>query len=47
MLAEERYWSSIVVPVHGLGGEVDLLELSAREVTPIIDQFKKLQGEAG
>ena len=41
---EERYWSSIVTPVLGLGGEVEVLELSAREVTPIIGQFQGLQG---
>jgi len=41
---EERYWSSIVTPVLGLGGEVEVLELSAREVTPIIGQFQALQG---
>jgi PAS domain S-box-containing protein len=41
---EERYWSSIVTPVLGLGGEVEVLELSAREVTPIIGQFQSLQG---
>jgi PAS domain S-box-containing protein len=39
----ERYWSTIVTPVLGLGGEVELLELSAREVTPIINQFRSLQ----
>ena len=41
---EERYWSSIVTPVLGPGGEVEILELSAREVTPIIGQFQSLQG---
>ena len=41
---EERYWSSIVTPVRGLDGEVEVLELSAREVTPIIGQFESLQG---
>jgi PAS domain-containing protein len=41
---EERYWSSIVTPVLGLGGEVGILELSTREVTPIIAQFQSLQG---
>jgi PAS domain S-box-containing protein len=44
---EERYWTSIVVPVHGPGGEVEVLELSVREATPIIDRFKMLQDEAG
>jgi PAS domain S-box-containing protein len=42
----ERYWSSIVTPVLGQGGEVEVLELSAREVTPIISQFRSLQAEA-
>jgi PAS domain S-box-containing protein len=42
---EERYWSSIVTPVHGLGGEVEVLELSVREVTPIIGQFRSLLGQ--
>jgi len=41
----ERYWSSIVTPVVGQGGEVEVLELSAREVTPIISQFQSLQAE--
>jgi PAS domain S-box-containing protein len=40
---EERYWSSIVTPVLSPGGEVEILELSAREVTPIITQFQSLQ----
>jgi len=42
---EERYWSSMVTPVRGLSGEVEVLELSAREVTPIISQFRSLQAE--
>jgi PAS domain S-box-containing protein len=43
---EERYWSSIVTPVLGRGGKVEVLELSAREVTPIISQYRSLQVEA-
>jgi PAS domain S-box-containing protein len=42
---EERYWSSIVTPVRGLSGEVEVLEMSAREVTPIISQFESMQAE--
>jgi PAS domain S-box-containing protein len=38
----ERYWATAVTPVLGLSGEVELLELSAREVTPIITQFRTL-----
>jgi PAS domain S-box-containing protein len=43
---EERYWSSIVTPVLGRGGQVEVLELSAREVTPIIRQYQSLHAEA-
>jgi PAS domain S-box-containing protein len=41
---EERYWASVVTPILGLGGEVDVLEMSAREVTPIIAEFRSLCG---
>lgn len=41
----ERYWSSVVTPLRGGKGEIEFLELSAREVTPIIDQFQELQAE--
>jgi PAS domain S-box-containing protein len=42
---EERYWTSIVTPMLGQGGEVEVLEMSVREVTPIISQFRSLQAE--
>jgi PAS domain-containing protein len=42
---EERYWSAVARPVLGVGGEVEVLELSVREVTPIINQFRSLQAE--
>jgi PAS domain-containing protein len=41
----ERYWSSVVTPVRGLDGHVEVLELSAREVTSIIEQFQSMQAE--
>ena len=41
----ERYWSSVVTPVRGLEGDVEVLELSAREVTSIIERFKSIQAE--
>jgi PAS domain-containing protein len=44
---QERYWSSAVTPVRGRDGHVEILELSVREVTPIIDEFKKLLAQAG
>jgi hypothetical protein len=42
---DERYWTSVVVPIRGPDGPVDVLEFSAREVTPIIEQYKELQSE--
>ncbi len=42
---EERYWSSIVVPIHGPDGRVEVLEFSAREITPVIEEYRRLQGE--
>jgi PAS domain S-box-containing protein len=44
---QERYWSSTVTPIRGPDGHVEILELSAREVTSIIDEFKKLQAQEG
>jgi len=43
----ERYWSSVVTPIHGAAGEVEVLELSAREVTPIIEQFRSVGAQPG
>jgi hypothetical protein len=39
----ERYWSSVVTPLTSLNGRLDVLELSAREVTPIIEQYRALR----
>jgi PAS domain-containing protein len=41
----ERYWSSVVTPVRGTDGHVEVLELSTREVTSIIEQFQSMQAE--
>ena len=41
---EERYWSSVVTPVYSDGGELKLLELSGREVTSLITQFRAMFG---
>jgi PAS domain-containing protein len=41
----ERYWSTVVTPLRGLDGDVEMLELSARDVTPIIDQFRSVPDE--
>jgi PAS domain-containing protein len=40
---EERYWSAVVRPIRGLGGELDVLELSAREITSVIFQYRELE----
>ena len=42
----ERYWSSVVTPIHGASGEIEVLELSAREVTPVIEQFRSISAES-
>lgn len=44
---QERYWSTSVKPVRGIDGRVEVLEFSTREVTPIIDEFKRLQDLEG
>ncbi len=41
----ERYWSTAVTPIRGIDGDVEVLEFSAREVTPLICEFKKLQDQ--
>ena len=42
---EERYWSSSIRPLRGLDGQVEMLEFSAREVTPVIEQYERLKAE--
>jgi PAS domain-containing protein len=44
---KERYWTAVVTPVRGASGEIEMLELSSREVTAIIDKFRALQAEEG
>jgi PAS domain S-box-containing protein len=39
----EHYWSTTVTPVRGANGRVEALEFSAREVTPVVEEFKKLE----
>jgi len=46
-LFHERYWSSSVMPIRGIDGHVEALEWSARDVTSIIMEFKKLQDQEG
>lgn len=42
---QERYFSTSITPIRGNDGHVEVLEFSAREVTPVIVEFKKLQAE--
>jgi PAS domain-containing protein len=39
---EERYWSAVVTPIRGADGRLEVLELSAREITSVIFQFREL-----
>lgn len=41
----ERYWSSVATPLRGVGGQVEVVEFSARDLTPIIDQFRSMESE--
>jgi PAS domain-containing protein len=42
---DERYWSSVVTPIRDEDGQIEVLELSTREVTAIIDEYRRLQSE--
>jgi PAS domain-containing protein len=42
---QERYWTSAVTPLRGLGGEIEFLELSAREITPIVAELQVMDVE--
>ena len=44
---EERYWSSVVTPLRAPDGHVEMLELSAREVTSVISDFRSMQAQQG
>jgi PAS domain-containing protein len=44
---EERYWASVVTPLRGPDGKLEMLELSAREVTSVIQQFRSTQAQLG
>ncbi len=35
-----HYWSSVVQPVRGLDGQVEVYELSVRNLTPVIAQYE-------
>ena len=41
----EHYWTSVAQPIRGVDGDVEFIELSVRDVTPIIDEYRVLQAE--
>ena len=41
----EHYWSSVAQPIRGDDGQVDMIEYSLRDVTPIIREYRVLQSE--
>jgi PAS domain-containing protein len=41
----KHYWSSVVQPVRGLDGRVEVYELSVRNLTPVIAQYKAMWAE--
>ena len=38
----EHYWSSVAQPIRDVAGHVDMIEFSVRDVTPLIDQYRRL-----
>lgn len=43
---EERYWSVVVTPRRGVGGSVETLELSTRDITPVITDYQGLKEDS-
>jgi len=43
----ERYWAAVAQPIPGADGQVEVIELSAQDVTPIISQFQAMQAHEG
>jgi len=39
----ETYWSAVAQPIRGLDGQVEMYELSLRNMTPVIAEFKAMQ----
>jgi PAS domain-containing protein len=42
----ERYWCAVVQPVYGADGELEVIELSVRNITPIVSQLQAMQADA-
>lgn len=43
----ETYWSSVVQPIRGHDGQVEVYELSLRNLTPVIAQFRAMHARLG
>jgi len=41
----EHYWSSVAQPIRDRDGNVDFIEFSLRDVTPLIAEYRVLQSE--
>jgi PAS domain S-box-containing protein len=41
----EHWWAAIAQPLLGLAGKVEVIEVSFRDVTPIISQYQTMQAD--
>jgi hypothetical protein len=41
----ERYWCAVVQPVYGADDELEVIELSVRNITPIVSQVQVMQAD--
>jgi PAS domain-containing protein len=41
----ERWLTTLAQPIRGGDGQVQVIELSLRDITPVIDQYRELQRE--
>jgi PAS domain-containing protein len=41
----EHYWTAVAQPIRGTDGRVEVIEVTAQDVTPIISQFRVMQAE--
>jgi PAS domain-containing protein len=39
----ESYWSAVAQPIRGLDGQVEMYELSLRNMTPVIAEFEAMR----
>jgi PAS domain S-box-containing protein len=39
----ESYWSAVAQPIRGLDGQVEIYELSLRNLTPVIAEFRAMR----